>query len=424
MKYKEIILASLLALSSASLYAANEWTSYQGNAAHTGYVSIKTNPEKFQKIWERKLGAENTYVVDGRPRNVIIADGYAFYLVEEYTSDHGGEANEISNQLIAIDTNSGKTVWAVDLSKYTPQASLHYVNGMILLNENKSIGPQYQSHILMFDAKSGKFAYSMYRPRPSDHAEADHSSLYETHSVLHEGQNIVSFNPKSARVNWQAQLGDNNEPLPRFVNGLAVSDHYGLVQIYNGDVHVLDRKTGTESITIKFDHEKYHEVLGLYGAVPVLDESTNTAYLVYERQLPFGHSLFALDLTQHGKIRWELPKQYDSSVPVVADNEVYSTEADRSHLNAVDAMTGKILWTWSPENDEVAPRNTPLATANVLFVSGKKNTYAVSRSTHQTIWKINVVGRMAIGDNKLFIRSGKCKEDRCTYDYVTAIALN
>ncbi|HTM62937.1 MAG TPA: PQQ-binding-like beta-propeller repeat protein [Gammaproteobacteria bacterium] len=156
---------------------------------------------------------------------------------------------------------------------------------------------------------------------------------------------------------------------------------------------------------------------------PVIDDKTKSAYIVYMKHpgdpRPQNAALFAHDLSQNGVVRWEVPLQNLNTNPVVAGSEIYSTQYDNTKLNAVNAVTGKILWTWSPENDLINPDYPQLATNDVIFVVGNQKTYAVSRTTHQTVWETNRVGKIAIGDGKLLIHS---MQDG-SFDHVTAYLL-
>jgi len=56
----------------------------------------------------------------------------------------------------------------------------------------------------------------------------------------------------------------------------------------------------------------------------------------------YGKYLVALSLAT-GRERWRGPAPFDTSVPIIAGNMVYMTDAEGA-LNALDLATGKILW--------------------------------------------------------------------------------
>ena len=163
----------------------------------------------------------------------------------------------------------------------------------------------------------------------------------------------------------------------------------------------------------------------------VLDTNTNSAYVQYapERNPPdYKYTLYALDLAKKGSIKWRVDNQSRSITPVVADDEVYSVDDDRATLSSFNATTGRIIWQWKPDGGdhiEIQRGANPsmLATSDTMFVVGGKFTYAISRLTHQTVWKVAKVGGLSLGDNKLFIKdSGEGEEWRNST--ITAIALN
>lgn len=426
MQLKNILLASLLAFTANSVFANNIWTSNQGGPAHTGYVAIKTNPEKFLKLWERNFlgSSKNTYIRD--LRSSVIVDGLAYYLVEEFGRSGHPRDPEISNRLIALDTNTGEMVWSVDLVDDTRDASLHYVNGMLVLHENKAIGPSEQARLIMFEPKTGKTLYSVIRPERASYVESDENNLYEAHHHMF-WRHVWSFDPKQLTQNWEANIKRGN------LRGFAVSNRYVLSQYPYNDmnpmesdqIYVHDRKTGAESVVITLDKDQAQ----VGYALPVIDDNTDTAYLrCYDKSIKTNDvfSVWAFDLSQGGKIKWKMPGAARYLAPVVAGKDVLMVD-NKQQLIAIDAATGNVSWSWK-SSEELSDTHSPIATDDVIFVAGKKNTYAISRRTHQIVWKFNKTGQLEIGDNKLFIRSAVNKGNSCdtcdlSYEEVTAIGL-
>lgn len=407
MKFTKIILASLLVTVSNPIFASSEWTSNQGNGGHTGFIDIDTNPGNYHQIWERKLGYTGT--IASTITNMIVIKNIAFYDVDEHSADK----KEHYHRLIALSTNNGKTRWQKQLGKNSDCRGLNYIYGKLLLTTNKDN----HTWVRAYHPRTGQYASSLQFPGLANSTESDDLNLYIMFQVAHPGSEapmLASIDTTTGQTNWMVQ-----ESI-RGVHGFAVSSNYLMTQYYDGsNYHELE--TGKLAFGTAFGNQWLATNIKRY---PVIDDKTHSAYLIYMKQFgdhrPEDVTLFAHDLTMRAYPRWELPLQSALTNPVVAGNEVYSTQYDFSKLNAVNAVTGKIMWTWSPQDDLIDPEIPQLATRDVIFVAGKKRTYAVSRATHQTMWQIDKVGRLAIGDDKLFIISMQ----NGSMDHVSAFGLS
>lgn len=123
--------------------------------------------------------------------------------------------------------------------------------------------------------------------------------------------------------------------------------------------------------------------------------------------------MFAYDL-QTQQLKWEAAGNYYDVQLVLADKTLFAWENNRG-LTALDAETGTLQWqTTAGIQEEIFP--VLVATDTVIFLAGKKNTYAISRATHQVVWKIPITGRLVLGNQQLFIIG--------INHQVTAVALN
>ena len=96
------------------------WSTYQGNAAHTGYVAASFDPTVFSRRW--KVAGQNTYT--GNFASTAIDNGRAFF-VRRAT---GGRF-----ELVAISEDNGEQAWKVDLGTLNQVNPPAAANGRVYL---------------------------------------------------------------------------------------------------------------------------------------------------------------------------------------------------------------------------------------------------------------------------------------------------
>lgn len=393
----------LLLLSINTSFANQSWLTDQGNAGHTGYIPIQTNPANYHLLWERKIGAADHrgYVSD----SPIILNDHLYYLIRD-----------VIDYVIAIDSSTGKTIWSKSLGEQGNAriSGLYYYDGkLITVARDLSM-----KQMVSLNADNGNVLTTT--QIPSDFNIFD---LYQNDLLMDTFCNgstpiLSSTNLKEDKINWEYSHDNHSCIIPEH----AMNNHYIMIRNHKS-LSFLDSSTGQLSFNMNLP--KGNQPSGLIR-YPVLDTRTNTAYIVDgDYEMPTSEAtLYAMDL-ETKSVRWQLPMQAGSTNPVVVENTVFSVSSDDQTLNAINAVTGKIEWTWQPdEGGDIFPEDPPIATTDVIFVEGNKNTYAVSLATHKTVWKIPRFGRMSIADGKLFIiyHVGKGKDKK--FDYVAAVALN
>lgn len=405
MKLKNLVLSSLIAAITMPIAAYADWIHYQGNAGHTGFVNVHTNPAYYRVLWQRKLGDAQNNVF--QPEFIIVKN-MAFYLIDEFTSSVPSPNYEVGHRLMAIDTNTGETVWSVNLPKNVGYRELKYVNGKLLV-----IWGSYQGrHIFAYEPKTGKHLYSSRIPNNIKLTETGNNKLYFVEESKHT-TNIGTINPENGWPNWVVNDGGKDE-----IIGLGVAKNNLItVNRYAGKsdstIAIRDTNTGAVTSTISIDLNEFGR---LDTSIPVIDDVTHAAYFKASSKRAY---FLAYDLSNTAKEKWKIKmSNWSVSTPVVAGNEIYISQADedyRSTVNVYDTNSGKLLWSWSNDDDVEYKHYQPVATIDTLFVPTEKATYAISRINHQVVWKLPESGKLAIVDNKLIITSG---------DYVTVVALN
>ena len=190
MHFNKKILAGLLILTSSAVYASSNWTTSQGNAAHTGYVDIKTNPENFHVLWTNKFEIERDKNDTREPHHftflqgMIVADDVAYF---SHSQDfHEGKGNEdvTMSALTAVDVNTGKTKWQKIVNFHADSISMPtYDKGKVFVVTNGDDG---NSLLNAYLPESGKLDFSLplhnnFEPVKNIEANAGNIYIYGHH---------------------------------------------------------------------------------------------------------------------------------------------------------------------------------------------------------------------------------------------------
>jgi len=197
----------------------------------------------------------------------------------------------------------------------------------------------------------------------------------------------------------------------------AVDDAY--VYHYNGNaLYLIDRTTGVTSSTIA-------DPFGLnsnddYHGAPIIGGRNNVftfaggAYNGYassniEQYAQRVFSSFNLNTKSY---EWSTSYTY-LTAPSVANGVIYAARNSPMSLDAIDEVTGRVLWSWAPTgNGDTSFHRNIVVTRNILFVSTDKAVYALDLSTRMPVWSYPKPGMLAISaDRTLYIATGAVRSD-------------
>lgn len=110
--------------------------------------------------------------------------------------------------------------------------------------------------------------------------------------------------------------------------------------------------------------------------------------------------LAAFDLV-NGRVDWTL--EGVNGQLAIDGTELFTIR--NGALASLDATDGSTNWLWE------APLNSALSgevivTENLVLVSSSSKTYLIDRGTHRTLQTLGVGGRLALGNDQLYIASG------------------
>ena len=328
---------------------ATEWTTYQGNAAHTGYVAVTMDPGVFQELWSAT--AANSAL-----NPVTAADGKVFVTQNSYFGTQIGRA---------LDARTGTELWSRDFGGIHSVDPPAYANGVVYLQT----GGHEDSFLWGIDASTGtvKFRTAYGNQWSRWYAPVIIGSTVYVAGGYYGG--MYAFSATDGSQQWFAGLNQYDQFVP------AVRD--GLVYAYTGDyapkLTVADATTGQVSYEIA-DPEFSWNGWSMNEA-PVLGSASNLL-------ATNGGRLLSFDL-QGRRIGYALKSNFVGQV-TLADGVIYAV--NNGQVEARKESDGSLLWLWiPPEGTATGP---VIATRNLLLVGTGANTYAIDIASQKQVWGI------------------------------------
>jgi outer membrane protein assembly factor BamB len=328
------------------------WQTYQGNAAHTGFVPLRLDPANFAVRW--------TSAIPGAPtlNPVAAADGHVF-------------VSSSDRNLRALDARTGAIQWAFSsgIHAVSPPA---YADGSVYM-QNNSNGVSYlwsldaATGVMRFQSSFDNLPGTYYAPTPYD-------------GGVHIGGGgyggTYRFDGVTGSELWFASLSQYDQFTP------AVDDAF--VYAYAGpQLFVIDRATGAHSFSIS-DPSFYWNGYSMYLA-PVLGGQDNVLAIQ-------GSRLLSFDLAQR-TIGWQLSPGFHGQ-PAVSRGVIYALNGGALHARS--EADGALLWQWRPASGSLT--GAVVVTANLVFVASSATTFAVDLQTRQAVWQHAKGGHLALSN--------------------------
>lgn len=334
------------------------WSTYQGNAAHTGFVPATFAAASFNRRWAAVLGSTNSL------NPVAVDNGKVFVTRGNWSAGW---------TLQAINESTGQTDWSVNLG------TIHRVNAPAAANGKvyvTSTGHQ-DTFFWVFDQATGTLLgktpmRSQWETYLAPTVVGD--SIY-TNSGSYGGLSKFRGNDT---LEWFSQLPQYDGWTP------AVDATYAYAYLA-GSLHALWTSDGRTAFTIANPGYSWH---GYTGAAPVL--GNQMAYVVDAGRV------VGFDLVQR-TVGWSVDNGARGQ-PVLANGSLYVAGANGTALEARRAADGQLQWmvNLSVNSNEVF--NSIVATNNHAFVSSGENTVAIDLATHAVVWKYALGGSLSISD--------------------------
>ncbi|MFA9217794.1 MAG: PQQ-binding-like beta-propeller repeat protein [Sphingomonadaceae bacterium] len=351
----------------------DDWATFQGNAAHTAYVPVTLDPDRFALRWKSGPISSNSVSFYGYAATLVTADGLLY-----------AAAN---NKLQARKEFDGSTAWTYDVSSLRwPSVNPPAVaGGMVYM----AAGQQESTYLFGLEAATGtlKFKTPMSSQWENYLAPVALEGAVYTNAGSYGG--LYAFNTSGERL-FFGELSQTSMWSPA-VDG-------SFVYAYTGDsLTLFDRKTGAVSSKIS-DTQFTNYIYQLNGAVVLGTPGTAFGAGYATAGLnggTMGNSLLKFN-TAKGYIDWRISGNYPLT-PAYADGVLYAPNTNPYRIEARAEADGALRWSWTPPvAGDSGWAGEPLVTKNLLFVSASSATYAIDLRSHKVVWSYPAAGKLAL----------------------------
>ncbi|MBW2478592.1 MAG: DUF2012 domain-containing protein [Deltaproteobacteria bacterium] len=350
------------------------WSTYQGNASHTGYIPIKLKPQHFTEGWTKNIAVDELDIESVELNPVTAGDGKVFVTTAGYFGP---------NLAMALNSATGETLWSYDFGDIHSIHPPAYHNGSVYI---QSAGHD-DSFLWAFDAEFGGV---LFNPAPYGNQWSRYyaPTIYDGNVYVAGGHygGAYGFDGITGEELWFADLNQYDQWTPA-VNEEHVIAYTGL---YTPQLTVLNRLTGVVEFSIP-DPNFVWDGWSM-NLAPVLGGQNNVIAIHDGRIISF-------DLVSKD-IGYEIREEAGdfSGQPSLAEGIIYAVF--EGFLRALYESDGSFIeeWQpWQPPQDEsiVTPM---IVTDNLIFVSTASTTYAVDLASQTEVWSYPAGGHLALSD--------------------------
>jgi hypothetical protein len=376
-----------------------DWTMFQGNAGHTGYVPVALDPNTFSTRWQ--IPAVDISAVFGANLNTLTTSNGQLFI--------GGQ-----NMLYARKERDASVVWQYDFSSL-PFPSVNppsVANGVVYV----AAGQQQSTYMFAFNAADGSVVFKSQMSSQWEQYLAPTIGAKGIYTNAGEYGGLFGFDTTGNQL-FFAAMAQTSEWTP------AVDDN--AVYTYTGDaLRVLDPLTGAVRTTIA-DPTYQNYIYEIDGSA-VLGAPGSVFAAGYANSVlnggGIGNSLLDFNVTS-GTIAWKVSGDYPTS-PAYNAGVVYAANNNPVRLEVRSESDGTLAWSWvPPQAGDTSFESEPLLTKTILFVSTNLATYGIDTTTHQTVWSVPLVGKLALSSSGILYIEGQ-RNQLSPYTPGTLSAIN
>lgn len=365
------------------MQGAPEWATFQGNAAHTGYVPVTLDPNQFGTRWQLTVPAFLYFNDLFNLATVTTANG-KFYIAG-------------NNAITAHSEFDGSTIWSYSFAGMpSPGVNPPAVSdGVVYV----VAGQQSSTSMFAFDANDGSL---IFRSAMSSQGEnylaptVGASGVY-TNAGTYGG--LYAFDPQGTQLYFGTVAQQST-----WTPAVDASSVYA----YTGDaLHVFDPVTGAVKATI--NDPTFSNYIYQIGGSAVLGAPNSVFAAAYANSAlnggGIGNTLLHFNL-QTNTVDWSVRGVYPST-PAYNNAVVYAANNNPLRLEARAEADGSLLWSWTPPAaGDGKFVSEVLLTQNTIIVSTNLSTYAIDTTTHRVVWSYPIAGNLALSPNGiLYIES-------------------
>jgi hypothetical protein len=370
-------------LTSLSAWAGvPDWTTFQGNSAHTGYVPVNVKPKQFRTRW--KMAA-------------TMVRGQFYDLMNTLTTSNGMFYVARNDMLYAYKELDGSLVWQYDFSSLTyPSVNPPAVsNGVVYI----SAGQQSSTYMFAFNAADGTPVFKTPMSSQWENYLAPTISAQGIYTNAGAYGGLYAFDTSGSQL-FTSAMAQTSLWTPAV-------DATGVYTYTGGVMKVVDPGNGAvlHSITDPTFTNYVYEISGS----PVLGATGSVFVANYVNSLlnsgAIGNTLTNFNLNTD-TIGWQVAGVYPST-PAYAGGVLFVANENPVRLEARAEASGALLWSWiPPQAGDTKFKSEVLLTNNLVFVSTNLATYAIDRNSHKTVWSYPLMGRLALSRNGILYIQG------------------
>lgn len=353
--------ASLIFIGTAHA-STGDWAQYQGNAQHTGLSHVTLAPQ-VSLAWQTSFA--------GNINPVTAAAGKVFVSTQTYFG---------TQMLMTLDAGTGATNWSKDFGSIFSVNPPSYANGTVYVQTGNHAGDTY---LRGYDAQSGDLLLRSAHAAQWEHYGAP--TIFNGNVYVNGGYygGAYSFEGASGNQRWFQSLEQYDGWTPAV-------DATRVVVYTGGNLRVLNPSTGSVMSTIT--DPAFSWMGWSHSMAPVL--AGDHAYVSVNGRLA------SFDLV-NGRMDWALNGV--NGQLAIDGSELFTIR--NGAIASLDATDGSTNWLWEdPANSNLS--GEVIVTENLLLVSSSTKTYLINRTTHHTVQTLDVGGRLALGNDQLYIASG------------------
>lgn len=375
-----------------------EWSTFQGNAKHDGYVPVTLDPAKFELAWrwQRETSSEPIGGI-----NAPVAAGSRVYVTRDVYFGEG--------VLYALDAATGAETWRRSMGDVPAMSPPAVSAGRVYF----SITGHDDTFLYAFDAAAGTFQFKSAYGAQWPHFLAP--TVFGGRVYNGTGYYGGTFDAWSAATGdrlWSATVGGAWDMYTPAADAGGVYHHNGEA------LSIVSPSNGAVVATIA-DPLGSSSAYSYHGA-PVIGGRQNV--LAFAKGAFSGRAssnveqyesrvISSFDIAAR-RYEWSTGHAY-MTAPAVAGGVIYAGRNDEPAFDAIDERTGATLWSWVPtlaDGDASFHRNV-VATDNLVFVSTDRAVYAIDKATRKPVWRYGHPGALTLTRNHLFIATGATESD-------------
>lgn len=394
-------LGSLSGSTSATIFTPliqpADWRTFQGDAAHSGYVNVTLDPALFTQIWTWSRPAGDTEPIGGI-NSVATAAGKVIVTKDIYFGQ---------GVVYALNEADGTLNWAYDFGPMASEGPPAISNGNVFVPTNDQ-----SSNCVMWalDITLGTYKYKM--PSTCQWSAFFAPTIYSG-SVLQATQAgaLNNFSIATGGLQWSGPAGTYDQTTP-------AADSLNAYQYGVSGLKVFSRVNGDVVATISDPFVTSFSGYSMFSA-PMLGANGNT--IVYSGGGFSGRAassseqydsrpLVSYDIAG-STIAWRTANTYLTH-PAIANGVIYVARNAPATLDAISEVDGHIIWSWTPPVGSTSFHRNTVVTNNLVFVSTDTSVFAIDLNTHQSVWQYAQPGMLAISASpNLYIATGATISD-------------